>query len=258
MTQQLETLAPYVGGKRIIAKQIVQRIADTPHHCYAEPFVGMGGVFLRKNRSRVEAINDLNGEIINLFRVTRAHPDELCRVMGFTVPSRSEHARLHEIPPHTLTDIERAARWLSLQLWSFLGNQNSRTFMASPTRRPNAVSRRRLQIIKGMAERLRDVCVENLPWHRFVDLYDRPTTLFYLDPPYPSVPNYYAAPTWTVPDFEALADKLAAIKGRFILSIGCSPKTDHLWDRFTVATLEHARGVQGGKMQELLVTGGGG
>ena len=73
-----EPLVPWVGGKRLLAKRIAARIETVPHDCYAEPFVGMGGVFLRRpRRPRTEIVNDINGEIVNLFRIVREHPGEL-------------------------------------------------------------------------------------------------------------------------------------------------------------------------------------
>ena len=75
-----EPLARWLGGKRILAKRIIARLEAIPHRCYAEPFVGMGGVFFRrKQRPKSEILNDINGEIVNLFRIVREHPDELTR-----------------------------------------------------------------------------------------------------------------------------------------------------------------------------------
>lgn len=66
--------APYIGGKRILSKLIIQRINQIPHEAYVEPFVGMGGVFLRRNQQpRLEVINDINGEVANLFRILQRH-----------------------------------------------------------------------------------------------------------------------------------------------------------------------------------------
>ena len=64
----------YVGGKRNLARRIIARIEEIPHTCYAEPFVGAGGVFFRRRRaSEVEAINDYSRDVFNLFRVLQVH-----------------------------------------------------------------------------------------------------------------------------------------------------------------------------------------
>lgn len=66
--------APYLGGKRNLAKRLCSIIEQIPHRSYIEPFVGMGGVFLRRPQpAPVEVINDLSGDVANLFRVVRRH-----------------------------------------------------------------------------------------------------------------------------------------------------------------------------------------
>lgn len=67
-------VAPYLGGKRILAKRLVERIAEVPHRVYAEPFVGMGGVFFRRtSRPKKEVINDINEDVVLLFRWLQRH-----------------------------------------------------------------------------------------------------------------------------------------------------------------------------------------
>ena len=121
-TAPAEPLAPWFGGKKYLAKRIIERIEAIPHDCYAEPFCGMGGIFLRRGRRpRSEALNDINGEIINLFRIVREHPDELARHFDLALSSRAEFARLLKTPPEILTDIQRAARFAYLQRLAFGG-----------------------------------------------------------------------------------------------------------------------------------------
>ena len=76
----------------------------------------MGGVILRRPfRPKVEVVNDLNGEIINLFRILQCHHAELLGHLKFKITSREEFNRLKRTPPSTLTDLQRAARFLYLQ-----------------------------------------------------------------------------------------------------------------------------------------------
>ena len=72
-------------------------------------------------RPRSEILNDLNGEVANLFRILREHPDELARQFDLTLSSRAEFARLVKTPPEVLTDVQRAARFGYLQRLSFGG-----------------------------------------------------------------------------------------------------------------------------------------
>ena len=94
LKEQLKPLAPYLGGKFRLAKKIIGKIEQTPHKIYAEPFVGMGGVFLRRTQiPKAEVINDINGELVNLYRIVRKHPEELCRCVEFRLAARQEFCR---------------------------------------------------------------------------------------------------------------------------------------------------------------------
>ena len=144
-TLATEPIAPWLGDKRLLARRIIERIDAIPHRCYAEPFVGMGGVFLRRTRKpKTEAINDRNGEIVNLFRITREHPDELARQFRWCLSSRMEFRRLLEVPPETLTDIQRAARFAFLQRLAFGGRLPQAGINFSP-HGPSALRAERLR-----------------------------------------------------------------------------------------------------------------
>ena len=113
--------APYLGGKRFLASTIIARIGEVDHGLYAEPFVGMGGVFFRRDRRPdAEVINDRNGDVVNLFRILQRHYAAFMDHLKFQLTSRREFERLSRTDPATLTDLERAARFLYLQrtaLW---------------------------------------------------------------------------------------------------------------------------------------------
>lgn len=109
-TIALPGIAPWVGGKRHLARRLIARIEAIPHTCYAEPFIGMGGVFLRRDaRAESEVINDWSREVATLFRVVQRHIDALCDEFAWRLAARDEFARLVATDPDTLTDIERAA-----------------------------------------------------------------------------------------------------------------------------------------------------
>ena len=114
--------AGYIGGKRNLAARLVKIIEATPHDGYAEPFVGMGGVFLRRpGRQRVEVINDVSGDVATFFRVLQEHYAYFIDLLRFRVASRAEFDRLRALPPERLTDLQRAARFLYLQRLAFGG-----------------------------------------------------------------------------------------------------------------------------------------
>lgn len=256
-----EPIAPWFGGKKYLAKRIIERIDEIPHRCYAEPFVGMGGVFLRRTkRPRAEAINDLSGDVVNLFRIVREHPDELARQFQWVISSRQEFRRLVEVPPGTLTDIQRAARFAYMQRLRFSGAPKSTGIRLSATTnvtlRPDSMRR----LIAAAHRRLRNVQVECLDWREFMPRYDRPFTLFYLDPPYWGHETDYGDEMFARSDFEELAEALRKIKGRFILSLNDCAEVRETFAGFDFEEVENrysANLKSTRRAGELLITGGG-
>jgi len=113
-------LAGYIGGKRNLAGRLVPIIDATPHEAYAEPFVGMGGIFLRRRRVVArEFINDISGDVTTFFRVVREHHGFFMDTLRWLVASRAEFERQAAMPPEQLTDLQRAARFLYLQRLAF-------------------------------------------------------------------------------------------------------------------------------------------
>lgn len=212
-----------MGGKSKLNKKIIEKINVIPHKTYVEPFVGMGGVFLRRGfQPRLEVANDLNGEIINLFRILQRHYPQLMEVMRFQITSRREFVRLRAQNPLYLTDLERAARFLYLQRLAF-GGQVEGVFGVAPTSGPRFSLARMEPILDAAHERLEGVVFESLDWADLIPRYDTPDTLFYLDPPYWGGENDYGKLMFERADFQKMADLLKDIQGRFILSINDVP-----------------------------------
>jgi DNA adenine methylase len=236
--------APYIGGKRLLAKRLIKRIEATPHRCYAEPFVGMGGVFFRRRlRPSAEVINDLNGEVANLFRILQRHYAFFIDFMRFGLTSRREFERLTQTAPATLTDLERAARFLYLQRTAFGGKVTGQTFGVSPYE-PGPFNVLRLaSYLEAVHERLAGVVIESLPYAEFIARYDRPETLFYLDPPYCGSEHYYGRGMFSREEFEKMAALLATLKGRFILSLNDVDDVRRIFARFDIQRVETAYSV---------------
>ncbi len=227
-----EPAAPWIGGKRHLAKRICQILAATPHDAYCEPFIGMGGVFLRRAvRPSVEVINDVSGDVVTLFRVLRAHPEALLRELRWRPAMRAEFDRQKAIAAHDLTDVERAARFLYLQVLAFGGKVRGRNFGVDPSAPHNFDIRRLEPRLRRIHDRLAGVTIENLDWSEFIPRYDRAGTLFYLDPPYWGSEDDYGRELFARSDFERLAELLASIEGRFLLSINDVPamRTAFAW-----------------------------
>ena len=256
-----EPLAPWFGGKKYLAKRLIARINAIPHRCYAEPFVGMGGVLLRKPRSHTEVINDLNGDIVNLYRVLREHPQALRQQFDWQLSSRQEFARLTQVPAQTLTDIQRAARFAYLQRLAFGGRPahlaTPGQMGTSPWRAARFVSARMQRLIRAAHQRLQGVEIECLDWHTFIRRYDRPFTLFYLDPPYWGHENDYGKGLFCQNDFARMAEQLQAIQGRFLMSINDHPQIRKLFDAFRIQTINTRYSVNASstrRVDELLIS----
>jgi len=250
--------AGYIGGKRRLAERLVAKIATVLHRTYAEAFVGMGGVFFRRrSRPPAEVINDRNGEVANLFRILQRHYPQFMETLRFQITSRREFERLKASDPATLTDLERAGRFLYLQRTAFGGKVAGQNFGVDP-RSPAGFNLTRLApLLDDIHDRLAGVTIESLDWLAFLDRYDRPETLFYLDPPYWGSEGDYGKQLFDRDQFGLMAERLARLKGRFILSINDVPEIRETFSAFAIEPVELFYSVSGGKGQpakELIVS----
>lgn len=229
--------AGYVGGKRNLSRRICAIIdADQDaggHDGYAEPFVGMGGIFLRRSRrAKVEVINDLSGDVATFFRVLVEHYPYLIDLLRWRVASRAEFERLLALPAEHLTDLQRAARFLYLQRLAFGGKVVGRHFGVDRNQAARFNVAKLEPMLADIHDRLAGVTIEQLPYADFIARYDRPGMLFYLDPPYFGSEGYYGADAFSRADFETLAKSLAGARGKFILSINDRPEVRAIFAAF--------------------------
>lgn len=258
VVEPVRPVGPYIGGKRNLARRLTALIDHVPHHTYAEVFGGMGGVFLRRRRQpRAEVINDLSREVTNLFRVLQVHYVAFLDMLRFQITSRPEFERLMATDPETLTDLQRAARFLYLQRTAFGGKVASRHFGVDVRSRGGFDVTRLGPLLEDVHLRLAGVTIERLPWEAFLPRYDRPETLFYLDPPYWGSEDDYGRGLFPRADFERLHAALKGLQGRFILSINDLPETRALFGCFQVEGVATTYGINSGavKARELIVTG---
>jgi DNA adenine methylase len=229
-------VAPWIGGKRNLSKRICAILDATPCETYAEPFVGMGGVFLRRSaRPRAEVINDAGRDVANLFRILQRHYPQFLDVLRFQLTTRFEFNRLVDTNPDTLTDLERAARFLYLQRTAFGGKVSGRNFGVS-VGRPGRFNLSSLEpMLEDLHSRLGGVVIECLDFGAFIQRYDSEGTLFYLDPPYWGTEGVYGKELFSRQDFQRLADVLQVMKGRFLMSINDVPEVREV---FAWATME--------------------
>lgn len=148
--------------------------------------------------------------------------------------SRDEFARLHRVDASTLTDIQRAARFYYLIRSGFSSKVGSTTFGISTAGGPHLNLLRIEEDLSAAHLRLARVYIENRPFGDVLDRYDRPQTFFYLDPPYYGSENDYGKGLFKRSDFAVLAERAAALKGKFILSINDTPEIRKVFGSFTV------------------------
>lgn len=258
-------VAPYLGGKRRLAARVIERLRQWPHEAYVEPFVGMGGVFLRRPwRVQAEVVNDASRDVATLFRVLQRHYVPLMDMLRWQLTSRAEFERLRAVAPDTLTDLERAARFLYLQRTAFGGKIAGRTFGVTVTAPARFDVTKLAAVLEAVHERLAGVVIECLPWQSLLPRYDRPATLFYLDPPYWGCETDYGDGLFSRAEFEQLAEALAGLRGRFLLSLNDVPEVRRIFGRFQIEAVETTYSVAGpagagrGKVGEVLISGGGG
>lgn len=228
-------VAPWIGGKRNLARRICAILDATPCTTYVEPFVGMGGIFLRRSaRPRAEVINDRSRDVSNLFRILQRHYVPFLDMLRFQLTVRAEFERLAATDPDTLTDLERAARFLYLQRTAFGGKVSGRNFGVARDR-PGRFNLTTLEpMLEDLHTRLAGVVVECLDWSDCLARYDGPDTLFYLDPPYWGSEGDYGKALFARADFSRLADRLDGLRGRFLLSINDTPETRRIFASFDI------------------------
>ena len=231
--QPIRPIAPYLGGKRNLARRICAIIDRDAHETYAEPFVGMGGVFLRRRqRPGAEFINDGSREVYVLFRMLQEHYVAFLDFLRFQITTQANFERLVAVDPDTLTDLQRAARFFYLQRLAFGGKISGRNFGVAADR-PARFNLTTLEPdLEALHTRLAGVTVINLDYAAFIDRLDRPGTLFYLDPPYFGNEGDYGKNLFTRARFEEMAHQLGGLKGRFLLSLNDHPCVREIFGRF--------------------------
>jgi DNA adenine methylase len=226
----MKGVIPYFGGKSRLAKTIINKIPE--HTCYVEVFAGGASVLFAKEPSAAEVINDLDRDLVTLYRAIKHHPEELYRQFKFSLVSRTEFEREKQVNPETLTDIQRAARYLYLQKSAFGGHITGQTFGTSTTGKPRLNLLSLENTIEEAWKRLVHVVIECMDFRTLIPRYDRPHTLFFLDPPYWNIPGYKY--DFAEQDFYDLREILQGIEGRFLMTINDTPEIRDVFGGFSI------------------------
>lgn len=225
-----KTLFPWPGGKTRLLQHLLPLLSENPHSCYVEAFSGGAALLFAREPAKVEILNDTHGELVRLYRVVANHLDEFLRQFRWALTSREMFRWAQMQEPETLTDIQRAVRFFYLQRLAFGGKVAGQTFGIATTA-PRRINLMRLEEHLSEAHlRLHNVVVEHLPWQRCLERYDAPHTLFFLDPPYWQTEGYGS--DFGREQYDELAEVMAALKGRAILTINDHPEMRRVFGRF--------------------------
>lgn len=254
----MNSFLSWVGGKSHLTSTIIPYIP--PHHCYAEVFCGAAWLLFRKEQSKTEIINDLNGDLINLYRVVQNHLKEFVEHLKWLLVARDEFERFMLETPESLTDIQRAVRFYYIMRTGYGARLKSPSFSVGPARPSNFNLLRVEEDLSAAHLRLSRVYIENKPYQEFIHRYDRTDTFFYLDPPYFGYEDYYGKNLFSRQDFEKLRDALCIVKGKWMLSINDVPEIRALFSdfRFVPVVTRYSTNVKSnknkrGQVQELLI-----
>jgi len=243
----------YIGGKSKLSSTIIDMIP--PHQAYCEVFAGAAWVFFRKPVSKFEVINDLDSDLVVFYRVLQNHLEEFLRQFKWLLSSREWFEDFkRQQTAGGLTDIQRAARYYYVQRLCFGGRVKGRVYGTAPMHAPRINLLRLEEELSAVHLRLVGVTIEHLHWEDFIRRYDKPGTLFYCDPPYYKKPFY--AHNLELKDFQRMAEVLAGIKSRFILSINDHPDIRDVFKEFKIRPVSLKYTVSKGKQikgKELVV-----
>ena len=230
----MNSFISWIGGKKLLRKKVLEQFPDPEsYNRYIEVFGGAGWVlFSRDKHAPMEVFNDVNGELINLYRIVKHHPDALQQELEWLLMSREQF--FDELNRNTrgLTDIQRAARFFCIIKESF--GADCRSFGVRPRDMQSTID-----YLKEVSGRLNKVVIENQDFERLIKTYDRPDALFYLDPPYYEAEKYYPN-RFNPEDHERLRKCLGNIKGKFVLSYNDCQQIKDLYEGYTVIEVERA------------------
>ena len=227
---------PWVGGKARLAATIISKMP--PHKSYIEVFGGGGWVLFNKPKIKTEIYNDINGDLVNLFRIVRDREAQFVHRQYFLLSSRQEYAAFREAWRlcRPKDDIDRAIMLYYLLKNSFGANITSGWGYGRQDAPSYPGCLAGLPVIR---ERLSGVYIENHGFEKCIATWDQADALFYLDPPYMGTEFYYkkGGASFGLAEHEQLRDVLKALKGKFILSYEDHPGIRKLYKGFKIESL---------------------
>lgn len=226
---KMNSFIAWIGGKKLLRKKLIAQFPQEGVDRYVEVFGGAGWVFFGKEKikGQLEVFNDIDSNLINLYRCIKYHCAELQRELRLCLISREQFLDCKaQLDTRGLTDIQRAARYFILIKISF--GADRRSFGTNTKSLAGCID-----YLPDICERLEGVVVENKDFEDLIKVYDRPAALFYLDPPYIDAEHHYDA-GFSMDDHQRLRAVLGAIKGKFILSYNNDPRIVEMYAGFDI------------------------
>lgn len=239
----MNSFIPWIGGKRLLRKKIIELFPPKEERKrYVEVFGGAAWVLFGicsgggTEVSPIEVYNDINGELVNLFRIVKNHVKALQEELDNILQSRELFFDYKDqIRTRGFTDIQRAVRFYILLKLSYGANMSS--FGMKGRNLENATKN-----LEDISKRLKNVLIENRDYSQIIEDYDREDTLFYLDPPYFGTEIYYknkgADEVMGKGDHENLKKILSKIKGKFILSYNDCKEVRDLYKDYEIIEVQ--------------------
>jgi DNA adenine methylase len=231
--KKLSSPFPWVGGKRLLREHIISLIPE--HRCYIEAFAGGAWVYWGKEPSKVEVINDINGDLINLYKQIQTNHEAFYDRLWWILNSRDEYYRLLSTLKNTkeiLNDLDRAVYYFYVIKCAFGGRFGSGYAFSKKQPPRSAVGH---DTLCALSDRLHNTFIENLSFERLIKNYDYEDSFFYCDPPFTCSDNRNDYEhTMTEERHQLLRDTLGNLKGKFLLSYDDVPMIRKLYKGFKI------------------------
>lgn len=220
----------WMGGKSRLRGEIIRRLPE--HRCYVEVFGGAAWVLFGKEPSKAEVYNDIDGELVNFFRVVKSAHKAFVQAFDWILVSRTLFHEFIAQKPDDLDEIQRAVRFYYVIKTSFGGKWRGATFGYGKTQSAALNIETLYETISAVHNRLKRVYIEEGTFREIIGRYDGPETMFYCDPPYFGTEGY--AHRMESDDYDELHRTLAGIKGRFILTINDHEAMRMMWRDYRI------------------------
>lgn len=220
MKINFKTPITYYGGKQTMLKHLLPLIPK--HSVYTESFAGGAALFFAKERSPVEVINDLNGELINFYKVCQTKFDELQQRIKLLLHSRAVHQHAFYVynNPQFFTEVDRAFALFTMSKMGFAGQLTaSFGFDKKECRIPKKIFYAKEAFNLSLKERLECVTIEHDDAFKILLRYDTEDAFHFIDPPYVGSNLGHYADMFNDDNLKQLLELCVSLKGKFMLTM---------------------------------------